>query len=54
MSQRDIFFGKLIRLLAELDLEMHTPKRGETWTCKRRPKHARRFALSPSAEKEGN
>jgi hypothetical protein len=38
---RDIFFGKLIRLLQELGLEMHTPQRGETWVCKRRPKRPR-------------
>jgi len=37
----DVFFGKLIRLLAELGLEMHTPRKGETYVCARRPKVSR-------------
>jgi hypothetical protein len=37
----DAFFGKLVRWLAAHDLEMHTPQRGETYVCKRRPKQPR-------------
>lgn len=37
----DAFFGKLIRWLAAHDLEMHTPRKGETYVCKRRPRRPR-------------
>jgi hypothetical protein len=44
MKPYDAFLGKLIRLLTELDLEMHTPQKGETWTCRRRPKNSLRIS----------
>jgi hypothetical protein len=47
MRPHDVFFGKLIRLLAELDLEMHTPRKGETWVCKRRPRRPPRVYVAP-------
>jgi hypothetical protein len=33
---RDVFFGKLVRLLRERGLTMHTPIRGETYTQPKR------------------
>lgn len=45
----DVFFGQLIKLLAALGLEMHTPQKGSTWVCKRRPKHPR-FANREASE----
>ncbi len=48
----DEVFGKLTRLLAALDLEMHTPMRGSTYTCKRRQRRPRLFAAPPSIDGE--
>lgn len=44
---RDIFYGKLVRLLAALDLEMHTPIHGSTWVCKRRKRIPRFVGRRP-------
>lgn len=33
---RDIFFGKLVRLLAALNLEMHQNRNGSIYVCPRR------------------
>lgn len=41
MLARDIFFGKLIRLLRQLGLEMHTDRNGHSYVCKRRHRPSR-------------
>lgn len=48
----DFIFGKLCRLLMANDLEMHTPRKGDTYIC-RRPAWKRRHPLVRRALEEG-